>query len=61
MRKTRIFQKNAYITIDFSNKSSQILQLSEVTEKTDEFSILLDLGKDKKKKEKLLFYLVTGN
>jgi predicted dehydrogenase len=51
MRKTRIFQKNAYITIDFSNKSSQILQLSEVTEKTDEFSILLDLGKDKKKKE----------
>jgi predicted dehydrogenase len=51
MRKTRIFQKNAYITIDFSNKNSQILQLSEVTEKTDEFSILLDLGKDKKKKE----------
>ncbi|MDB9702282.1 Gfo/Idh/MocA family oxidoreductase [Flavobacteriales bacterium] len=51
MRKTRIFQKNAYITIDFSNKTSQILQLSEVTEKTDEFSILLDLGKDKKKKE----------
>ncbi|MDB9932044.1 Gfo/Idh/MocA family oxidoreductase [Flavobacteriales bacterium] len=51
MRKTRIFQKNAYITIDFSNKTSQILQLSEVTEKTDEFSILLDLGKDKKNKE----------
>lgn len=51
MRKTRIFQKNAYISIDFSKKTSQILQLSEVDEKTDEYSILLDLGENKKKKE----------
>jgi predicted dehydrogenase len=55
MRKTRIFQKNAYISIDFSEKTSEFLQIKNVTEASDEFSVILDLGEEKGKKE-ILFH-----
>ncbi len=51
MRKTRIFQKNAYISIDFSNKTSEVLQLKNVVGEPDPFSVVLDLGAEKGKKE----------
>lgn len=51
MRKTRIFQKNAYISIDFSKKESELLQLKEVQGQPDPFSVVLDLGNNKGKKE----------
>ena len=51
MRKTRIFQKNAYISIDFSDKKSEVLQLKSVSGEPDPFSVVLDLGENKGKKE----------
>jgi len=51
MRKTRIFQKNAYLSIDFSQKKSEILQLKEAANTPDPYSVVIDLGSDKGKKE----------
>lgn len=51
MRKTRIFQNNAYISVDFSNKKSEVLQMKTITGEPDPFSVVLDLGNGKGKKE----------
>jgi predicted dehydrogenase len=51
MRKTRIFQKNAYISVDFSNKDAALLQIKNVEGEADPFSVVLDLGEEKGKKE----------
>lgn len=51
MRKTRIFQKNAYISLDFSAKEATLMQLKNVEGEADPYSVVLDLGKDKGKKE----------
>lgn len=51
MRKTRIFQNNAYISVDFSNKKSEVLQMKTITGEPDPFSVVLDLGNEKGKKE----------
>jgi len=51
MRKTRIFQKNAYITIDFLEKVSEVVRMDEIDEVPDDpFALILDLGNDKKKR-----------
>jgi predicted dehydrogenase len=51
MRKTRIFQRDAYITIDFLDKVSEVVRMDEIeTMPDDPFALILDLGKDKKKK-----------
>lgn len=51
MRKTRIFQKNAYISVDFSEKDAALLQMKNVDGEVDPFSVVLDLGEEKGKKE----------
>ena len=51
MRKTRFFQKDAYITVDFLEKKTSIFQLSELNGEPDPFSLVIDLGKEKGKKE----------
>ena len=51
MRKTRFFQKDAYITIDFLEKKTSIFQLNELKGEADPLSLVIDLGKDKGKKE----------
>lgn len=51
MRKTRIFQKNAYISVDFSGKEAAVLQMKNVEGETDPYSVVLDLGENKGKKE----------
>ncbi|MEN8957255.1 MAG: Gfo/Idh/MocA family oxidoreductase [Flavobacteriales bacterium] len=51
MRKTRIFQKNAYISVDFSAKDAALMQLKNVEGETDPYSVVLDLGENKGKKE----------
>lgn len=51
MRKTRIFQKNAYISVDFSNKDAALLQMKNVEGEVDPFSVVFDLGEEKGKKE----------
>ena len=51
MRKTRIFQRDAYITVDFLDKVSEVVKMEEIDQVPDDpFALILDLGKDKKKK-----------
>lgn len=51
MRKSRFFQKDAYIAVDFLEKKSEIVRMKEATGEEGPFSMVLDLGEDKGKKE----------
>lgn len=50
MRKTRLFQRDAYITVDFLAKKMEVFRLEEAHGQENPYSIMLDLGKDKGKK-----------
>ena len=50
-RRSRVFQKNAYISIDFSEKKAEIVKLKNATGTEDEHAVMLDLGKNKDSKE----------
>jgi len=54
MRKTRFFQKDAYISVDFLDKKLEVFQLEELEGEADPFDIVLDLGADKAKKKILI-------
>lgn len=48
MRKARFFQKDAYITVDFLEKKSEIVRMKELTaEPEDPMAMVLDLGNGK--------------
>ena len=51
MRKTRFFQKDAYISVDFLEKKSEIVRMSDVgkSAKEDPFAMIIDLGQGKQK------------
>lgn len=49
MRKSRFFQKDAYISVDFLKKKYEVIQMED-TEKPDPFAPVIDLG-DKGKKQ----------
>ena len=53
MRKSRIFQKNAYISIDYLEKKTEIIKLRNIkhSEEIDPFAIVIDQGKGKRKKQ----------
>ena len=53
MRKTRIFQKDAYISIDFLNTKTEVIRIKNLksSEKIDPFAMTIDVGKTKKKKQ----------
>ncbi|MFD1552433.1 gfo/Idh/MocA family oxidoreductase [Putridiphycobacter roseus] len=53
MRKSRFFQKDAYISVDFLNKKTEIVKLTTLKEEADPFDIVLDMadGTTKKKIE----------
>lgn len=52
MRKTRIFQDNAYIGIDFLDKKSEVVQIQNVTEPlNDPFAMILDTREGNPKKQ----------
>ncbi|HEV7230658.1 MAG TPA: Gfo/Idh/MocA family oxidoreductase [Bacteroidia bacterium] len=51
MRKTRFFQRDAYISVDFLEKQVNITRLRNEEKPDDPFAITLDLGEDKKKKQ----------
>jgi predicted dehydrogenase len=53
MRKSRFFQSDAYISVDFLEKTTEILRLENisVTEKADPLAMLIDLGKGKGTKQ----------
>lgn len=51
MRKTRFFQKDSYIAVDFLNKESEIIRMNEAGQNPNPFAMILDLGNGKKPKE----------
>ncbi|MBI4647848.1 MAG: Gfo/Idh/MocA family oxidoreductase [Bacteroidia bacterium] len=51
MRKFRIFQRDAYIAIDFLNKQLEIIRLKQIQGEPDPLSLTIDLGHGKGKKE----------
>ena len=51
MRKTRVFQRDAYISIDFLEKEAEIVRLSNVVGEPDPLAVTIDLGKDKGSKQ----------
>lgn len=53
MRKSRFFQNDAYISVDFLDKTAEILRLENVTDisKADPLAMLIDLGKGKGTKQ----------
>ncbi len=53
MRKIRIFQQNAYISVDFLEKQSEIIQIKDEDEKTiaNPFAMVIDLGENRGRKE----------
>ena len=51
MRKMRMFQRDAYITVDFLEKVAEVVQINEIDKiPEDPFAMILDLGENKKKK-----------
>jgi predicted dehydrogenase len=53
MRKSRFFQRDAYISVDFLAKESEIVRMKEVHGEPDPFSVTIDLGE--KGKKEILF------
>lgn len=54
MRKSRFFQKDAYISVDFLEKSMEVVRMKDVEGEPDPFDIVFDLGEGKPVK-KILF------
>jgi predicted dehydrogenase len=55
MRKSRFFQKDAYISIDFLTKESEIVKMTTLETEPDPFDIVFDLGEGKAKKKIEIF------
>ncbi|NRA12078.1 MAG: gfo/Idh/MocA family oxidoreductase, partial [Crocinitomicaceae bacterium] len=54
MRKSRFFQKDAYISVDFLSKELEVVQMEDVKGEPDPFDMILELGNGKPSK-KILF------
>ncbi len=49
MRKARFFQKDAYISVDFLEKKSEVVKMKDAPEKPDEFAMILTNAEGVKK------------
>lgn len=49
MRKTRIFQRDAYVSVDFLEKKLEVVRLKQVEGEEDPFGVIIDLGEKGKK------------
>ncbi len=49
MRKSRFFQKDAYISVDFLTKKSEVVKMKDAPEKPDEFAMILQNAEGVKK------------
>jgi predicted dehydrogenase len=49
MRKSRFFQKNAYISVDFLEKKCEVVKMKDVPENPDEFAMILQNAEGIKK------------
>ena len=54
MRKSRFFQKDAYISVDFLEKNMEVVRMKDLDGEPDPFDIIFDLGEGKPIK-KILF------
>ena len=51
MRKSRFFQKDAYISIDYLDKKVELIRLKNVTGEPDPLAVIVDLGSAKGSKQ----------
>lgn len=52
MRKSRFFQRDAYIAVDFLEKEAEVLRLKDVDpEKADPYAVIMELGEGKSPKQ----------
>jgi len=51
MRKSRFFQRDAYISVDFLDKEVSIVKLKELATEPGPFDVVIDLGEGKKPKQ----------
>jgi predicted dehydrogenase len=51
MRKSRFFQRDAYISVDFLAKESEVVKMQSVEGEPDPFAVVIDLGEDRGMKE----------
>ena len=51
MRKSRFFQRDAYISVDFLKKSSEVVRLKNVIGEPDPLAVTIDLGEGKGTKQ----------
>ena len=51
MRKSRFFQRDAYISIDFLEKEVSVVKLKSVKGEADPLAVIIDLGNDKGQKQ----------
>jgi predicted dehydrogenase len=51
MRKSRFFQKDAYISVDFLEKQAEIINMRDVDGDPDPFNMVIDMGEGRKDKE----------
>ncbi|MAG18605.1 MAG: oxidoreductase [Flavobacteriaceae bacterium] len=49
MRKTRFFQKNAYISVDFLEKKVEVVKMKSAPEKPEDFALILENAQGEKK------------
>ena len=54
MRKSRIFQKDAYISVDFLAKELEVVRMHDIVGEPDPFDIVLEVGKGNLKKKILI-------
>lgn len=54
MRKSRFFQKDAYISVDFLSKELEVVRMQNIDGEADPFDIVFDMGNNSAKK-KVLF------
>jgi predicted dehydrogenase len=54
MRKSRFFQKDAYISVDFLTKEAEIVRMQDIEGEADPFDIVFEVGNGKPSK-KILF------
>ncbi|HKR03338.1 MAG TPA: Gfo/Idh/MocA family oxidoreductase [Bacteroidia bacterium] len=50
MRKSRFFQRDAYIAVDFLKRKTEVIRLKELIGQADPLSVIIDLGKNKGQK-----------
>ena len=60
MRKSRFFQQDAYVSVDFLEKKNEVIQMHDVTEE-DPFAVTIDLGEKGKKQIDILSEEIEPN